>query len=471
MWTNAYHTCSQHEEIHMPVSLDRRALLKTLGFAAAGAGSAFGSSASVSAQAGAARRATPRLSFSRAPLQNGIVIHAGETSMELYHRHPHDPREEIVQPEDIRLQTRLTLRNHKEILDWMGLGWKNVVKLTRYQKRMDESKQIEEVLVSYFKDELPPMTVYQIDGLSSPQARIEIDMWVMPPSGTAGSTPGVVKGIDPIFPRPEVTDRMAYAPGIQLPRDMDLIFFSGLSAYPWDVDPWNPGSFSIPVDPPARGNMATENLAQVLEAAGIGWQNIVMNVNYNAPGGGTIDFRQRWGTYSPCSTTLRVTDTGVPGTNVLYQLNAAAPRKALTSTQGVVPGIEPVLHRSGIALRDLPAAPAIRVSSDVDLVYLSGITAYPASVDPWNQGSFALPNDPGAQQRMTIDNVDRMLKTAGVEWNNIILLALTGENAAGLSLRDKLGDWRPCRTTRVVPTGIPGATVLCEITAVAPRRG
>jgi 2-iminobutanoate/2-iminopropanoate deaminase len=113
-------------------------------------------------------------------LSNGIIPHAGETSMELCHKHPHDPREEIVQPEDIRLQTRLVMRNHKEILDWMGLGWKNVVKLTRYQKRMDESKQIEEVLASYFKEWWPPMTVYEISGLSSPQARVEIDMWVVP---------------------------------------------------------------------------------------------------------------------------------------------------------------------------------------------------------------------------------------------------------------------------------------------------
>ena len=456
----------------MPFYRDRRALLKTLGWAtvAAGAGHAIGSIVP-SAQMPSSGPTTPRLAFSRAPLQDGIIIHAGETSMELYHRHPHDPREEIVQPEDIRLQTRLTMRNHKEILDWMGLGWKNVVKLTRYQKRMEESKQIEDVLASYFTDELPPMTIYQIDGLSSPQARIEIDMWVVPFNGTTGATPGIVTGIDPILPRPEVTDRMAYAPAIRLPRELDLIYFSALTAYPWDVDPWNPGSFSVPADAAARSTMATGNLEQVLNTAGIGWQHIVMNVNYTTPGGGAINFRERWGTYSPCSTSLRVTDTGVPRTNVLYQLNAAAPRRPLTSIRGVVPGIEPILHRSGVALRDLPAAPAIRVSSEVDLVYLSGITAYPMNIDPWNPGSFTLPDDPAAQQKMLIDNVDRMLKSAGIGWNNIILLAMTGEASPGFSLRDRLGDWRPCRTVRAVPTGIPGAKVLCEITAVSSRRG
>jgi enamine deaminase RidA (YjgF/YER057c/UK114 family) len=216
--------------------------------------------------------------------------------------------------------------------------------------------------------------------------------------------------------------------------------------------------------------MATENLDRVLEAAGIGFQHIVMNVNYTTPEGGAIDFRARWGTYSPCSTSLRVTGTGIPGATVLYQLNAAAPRKAMPATKGIAPGIEPILHRSGVALRDLPAAPAIRVSSDVDLVYFSGITAYPANVDPWNPGSFALPDDNSAQQKMLTDNVDRILKAAGISWNNIVLLTVTGEAAPGMSMRDRLGDWRPCRTTRVVPTGIPGARVQCEITAIAPRR-
>src|SRR5688572_15277485 len=66
----------------------------------------------------------------------------------------------------------------------------------------------------------------------------------------------------------------------------------------------------------------------------------------------------------------------------------------------VVAGIEPILHRSGLMLRDLPAAPAIRVSSAVDLVYLSAVTAYPADVDPWNPGSFRVPFDLGAEQKL-----------------------------------------------------------------------
>jgi 2-iminobutanoate/2-iminopropanoate deaminase len=168
----------------MAVFIDRRELLRTLGrggvaAAAAGVVPSYTPEWAQAAQAAQLQRSR-RMRFVRVPLANGIIPHAGGTSMELYHKHPHDPREEVVQPEDIRLQARLTMRNHKEILDWVGLGWRNVVKLTRYQTRMEESPQIEAVLRSYFKEWWPAMTINEVTGLSSPQARLEIDMWVAP---------------------------------------------------------------------------------------------------------------------------------------------------------------------------------------------------------------------------------------------------------------------------------------------------
>jgi enamine deaminase RidA (YjgF/YER057c/UK114 family) len=163
-----------------------------------------------------------------------------------------------------------------------------------------------------------------------------------------------------------------------------------------------------------------------------------------------------------------VTDTGIPGSNVLYQITAAAPHRPIT-TRGPVPGIEPIFHRPGVALRDLPLAPAIRVTRDVDLVYFPAVTAYPIGVDPWNPGTYRLPDDLAAQEKMVADNIDRMLKAAGITWQHIVLLARTGEVRRLSARQERMGDWRPCRTTRAVRTGIPGANVLCEITAVAPR--
>lgn len=286
------------------------------------------------------------------------------------------------------------------------------------------------------------------------------------PAGTSK-----IRGLDVIFPRPEVLDRQAYAPGIKISKDLDLLFFSGMTPHPFEVDPWEPGAFRMPSDPMERSRLVTEKVDQVLKAAGATWEHIVFNVNYTAPpGGGGINFRERQGDYSPCSTSLRVASTGVPDTNTFYQITATAPRRAITA-RGPVPGIEPVLHRPGVALKDLPAAPAMRISSDVDLVFFSGVTAYPSNVDHWNPGSYKLPDDAAMQEKMVEDNIDRMLKAAGIGWQHIVLLTRVGEVRGLTAMRERMGDWRPCRTTRAVATGIPGAKVMCEVTAVAPRRG
>ena len=165
--------------------MDRRELLKTvaLGSVIASAGGAietFSPAWAQNLQRTAPRAGTPRVTFVRASLANGIIVHAGGTALDLYHTHPHNPQEEALQPDDIRQQTRLCLRNHKEILDWMGLGWRNVVKLRRYQTRMSESQEIEKVMAEYFKDWWPAMIAVPVRRLSSPQARLEIDMWVVP---------------------------------------------------------------------------------------------------------------------------------------------------------------------------------------------------------------------------------------------------------------------------------------------------
>jgi 2-iminobutanoate/2-iminopropanoate deaminase len=457
----------------MAVHIDRRELLKSLGWGgvAASVGGAIQSIMPAWAEAAAAqgtppRAGIPRIIFSRASLANGIIPHSGETAMELYHNHPHFEKEEIVQPEDIRLQTRLTLRNHKEILDWLGLDWKHVVKVTRFQKRLDESKQIEDVMADYFRDSWPPMSVYEVDGLSSPQARLEIEMWVVPDSAAVEkyTAPGPVKGLTSVLPRPEVIARTGYAPGIMVSKDMDLVFMSALTAYPFKVDPWNPGEFRLPTDPAARAQMATENLERIIQAAGITWQHLIFRVSFTAPGGGGVNFQAKQGDWRSCSTSLRVTDTGVPGVNVLYQMTAAAPRRA-QAAKGPLPGVEPLLVEPGMSL-----APAIRVRSDVDLIYFSGITAYPIDVDPWNPGSFRLSQDTATQEKMLADNVERMLKAAGITWQHIVVLDRTGEGAAFSSMTERMGNWRPCRTTRVVTSGVPGAKVLCDITAVAARR-
>jgi enamine deaminase RidA (YjgF/YER057c/UK114 family) len=176
----------------MAVYFGRRQLIRTAGSSALALASApLLSSLDLAAQrrtatlpAGGPVPARVAPHFVRVSLASGIVALAGQTSMDFAHPDPHDPREQAAQPDDIRLQTRLVMRNQKEVLDWAGLGWHNVVKLTRYQTRMDESPYIEAVLRSYFGEWWPPQAVRRVSALPSPRARIAIDMWVAPPDAS-----------------------------------------------------------------------------------------------------------------------------------------------------------------------------------------------------------------------------------------------------------------------------------------------
>ena len=80
-------------------------------------------------------------------------------------------------------------------------------------------------------------------------------MWVVPDSAAVSkwTQPAPVKGLFSVLPRPEVVARTGYAPGILVSKDMDLVFMSALTAYPFNVDPWNPGEFRLPTDAAARG--------------------------------------------------------------------------------------------------------------------------------------------------------------------------------------------------------------------------
>jgi len=104
-----------------------------------------------------------------------LIFLSGATASPLYHRHPHVP-EEHVQPDDIREQTRRAMENIKIVLDYKGLDWRNVIKVTKYLTDMREADAMHEVMNRYFGDWRPASTTICINNLSSPGARIEIEM-------------------------------------------------------------------------------------------------------------------------------------------------------------------------------------------------------------------------------------------------------------------------------------------------------
>jgi enamine deaminase RidA (YjgF/YER057c/UK114 family) len=264
-----------------------------------------------------------------------------------------------------------------------------------------------------------------------------------------------------------VTGRQAYAPGIAISGDLDILYFSDFSAYPADIDPWNPGAFRLPSDIDAQNRMLTENIDRTLAGAGITWQHIVKTVATRAELGGGSYMQEKMRGWYPCSVGLQVVNTGVADAKVLFNITAVAPRK--TELQGPS-RLEPLLPQTSVIRNRISFAPGIRVSSDMDLIYFAEFTAYPPEVDPWDSGSFTLPVDANRQNRMAIDNIERMLTAAGVRWQDVVMVKAYFAEVGGVDyLQDKMGDWRACGSIRVTSIGIPGVKVRYEITAAAPR--
>jgi 2-iminobutanoate/2-iminopropanoate deaminase/2-aminomuconate deaminase len=110
----------------------------------------------------------------------GDLFISGSTAIPLYHSHPHVHEEHIL-PDDIREQTRRAMDDIKLSLDACNIDWNNVVKVTKYLTDMREADAMHEVMGEYFGDWKPASTMVCINNLSSPGARVEIDMIAMVP--------------------------------------------------------------------------------------------------------------------------------------------------------------------------------------------------------------------------------------------------------------------------------------------------
>ena len=68
------------------------------------------------------------------------------------------------------------MENIKLVLDYKGLTWRNVVKVTKYLTDMREIDALHQVMNGYFGDWRPASTTLCINNLISPGARVEIDV-------------------------------------------------------------------------------------------------------------------------------------------------------------------------------------------------------------------------------------------------------------------------------------------------------
>ena len=111
-----------------------------------------------------------------------ILFISGSTASPLYHQHPH-VADEHRHPIDIESQTHRAMAGIKLVLDAEGLSWRHVVKVTKYLTDMRDMDGMVAVLAEYFGAWKPASTTVSINALSSPGARVELDMIGVRPKG------------------------------------------------------------------------------------------------------------------------------------------------------------------------------------------------------------------------------------------------------------------------------------------------
>jgi 2-aminomuconate deaminase len=73
-------------------------------------------------------------------------------------------------------QARLAMENIKSILDHEGLTWTDVIKITRYLTDMRDMDDLITTMAEYFGSWTPASTTVCVNQLSTPGARVELDM-------------------------------------------------------------------------------------------------------------------------------------------------------------------------------------------------------------------------------------------------------------------------------------------------------
>ncbi|HET6300928.1 RidA family protein [Microbacterium sp.] len=107
---------------------------------------------------------------------------SGATAIPLYHHHPHVD-EECVLPDDIREQTRRVLATFDEVLEFNGLGWRDVVKVAQFLTDLRDHDIVQEAVTAHLAQHgaAPSTVVVGINALSAPGARLELEVVAVRP--------------------------------------------------------------------------------------------------------------------------------------------------------------------------------------------------------------------------------------------------------------------------------------------------
>jgi len=104
-----------------------------------------------------------------------LLFISGATPSPLYHKHPHVLAEHD-HPNDIGAQTHRAMSAIRSILEHEGLTFTDVVKVTKYLTDMRDMDGMVAVLKEYFGDWTPASTTVCVNQLSTPGARVELEV-------------------------------------------------------------------------------------------------------------------------------------------------------------------------------------------------------------------------------------------------------------------------------------------------------
>lgn len=104
-----------------------------------------------------------------------LLYISGATPSPLYHHHPHRD-EEHQHPIRIEDQCQRVFDTLGAILAHEGLTWTDVVKVTRYLTDMRDQDGLNAVQGRYFGTWRPVSTTVCVNQLSTPGARVEVDI-------------------------------------------------------------------------------------------------------------------------------------------------------------------------------------------------------------------------------------------------------------------------------------------------------
>jgi 2-iminobutanoate/2-iminopropanoate deaminase len=328
---------------------------------------------------------------------------------------------------DVGAQTARTLARMGEVLAAAGSSLEHVVSVTVY---LTSAAHFQTMNAAYrpFWPKDPPTRTTVITGLVVPDALVEITMIAVAKD----------RNREVVHPAGWMKSPNPYSYGI---RSGDTFFLSGL------VPRSGRDNSPVPGDIAAQTHVIMQNAGELLQAAGMTFDNIVSSRVYLTDASNFPGMNDAYRSYFSAAPPARATVTsGLAGPDFLVEMTftaSAARREAVGSPP---PGI--------------PISPAIKAG---ERVYVSGALGN----TPETAGDVA------AQTRETLARIKRTLELAGATPADVVESMVYLKDARSFgpmnqAYREFFGREFPARTTVVSPLVVDDGLVEIMVTAILP---